>query len=35
MFFIWHTLLICFMLIVAFILGYKLGKEKKKNVTDQ
>jgi hypothetical protein len=34
MFYIWHTILILFMLVVAFWLGYKLGKESKKNVTD-
>ena len=34
MFYIWHTILILFMLVVAFCLGYKLGKESKKNVTD-
>ncbi len=34
MFYIWHTVLIFLMLIVAFWLGYKLGKERKNNVTD-
>jgi LPXTG-motif cell wall-anchored protein len=29
MFLVWHTLLIAGMLIVAFGLGYKLGKKKK------
>ena len=31
MFYIWHTLLITGMLVIAFGLGYKLGR-KKKNV---